>query len=414
MTGRAAAIFTVLFVSLVGAQATNDWRHWQYVASVDAPPAESSRLVAVTIPAGLTARARDGWADVRVVDANGREVPYLIDPGSAPAPVPWRTARILEPSVAAGGFSQIVLDAGSAPETHHALRLDVVRERDFLTWIEIAVSDDGRSWRVVRDRAPFFDLSDQGMGSTKSVVYPASPARYLRVRFLDASRRYDVRGADVSGAVRSPVPLEPAGVTLVSSGGSPQQSAWATPPGTPRTAVAGIRFETPAESLFRPVAVHASDDGRDWTYMASGEILRSRSGGTLRESLDVDVPERWAAHWRVTVYDRDEAPLGSLKVTLLTRPRRLVFQQDAGGAYRVIYGHARATPPQYFLSRIIDRGAIDRATPVPLGPERVNPDYADPRPWTERNPFVLWLALGAAVLVLAGLAIRTLRPASRS
>ena len=37
-----------------------------------------------------------------------------------------------------------------------------------------------------------------------------------------------------------------------------------------------------------------------------------------------------------------------------------------------------------------------------------NTDYDNPAPWTEQNPFVVWVALVVAVIVLGWLAVRAL------
>src|SRR2546429_192814 len=56
--------------------------------------------------------------------------------------------------------------------------------------------------------------------------------------------------------------------------------------------------------------------------------------------------------------------------------------------------------------------SIASAAAAGLGTETPNPGYADPAPWTERHPAVLWVALVVAVAVVGALAIRTLKSAA--
>jgi hypothetical protein len=98
-----------------------------------------------------------------------------------------------------------------------------------------------------------------------------------------------------------------------------------------------------------------------------------------------------------------------LRVVPLVVPRRVVFRQQSGATYRLLYGNSRAERPDYDFGRLTPREAIDAAVDVPLGAEELNPEYADPAPWTERHAAILWTALVAAVLVLGALAIRSLR-----
>jgi hypothetical protein len=52
------------------------------------------------------------------------------------------------------------------------------------------------------------------------------------------------------------------------------------------------------------------------------------------------------------------------------------------------------------------------APTVEPGPEELTSNYADPRPFTERHPTLLWVALAVAIILLAFTALRTLRTAS--
>ncbi|HKR96568.1 MAG TPA: hypothetical protein VJW55_14430 [Candidatus Angelobacter sp.] len=47
----------------------------------------------------------------------------------------------------------------------------------------------------------------------------------------------------------------------------------------------------------------------------------------------------------------------------------------------------------------------------------IHPEYAerpDGRPWTERHPAVLWIAIIAAVAILGALALRSMKSAAAS
>jgi hypothetical protein len=50
-----------------------------------------------------------------------------------------------------------------------------------------------------------------------------------------------------------------------------------------------------------------------------------------------------------------------------------------------------------------------------LGSEEANTSYSgrpDDRPWSERHPAVLWAAIIAAVLILGGIAMRSMKTAT--
>jgi hypothetical protein len=169
-----------------------------------------------------------------------------------------------------------------------------------------------------------------------------------------------------------------------------------------------VQFDTAQPEFLRPVVVESSDDGSRWQRESSGEIYRMTERGQPRTALTVRVPEKSAAYWRVTVHNRNDAPIADLGPTLQTIPRRAIFRPASGRTYRLLYGNQRATPPQYELARLIDASALDAATTARLGNVQQNAGYADPAPWTERHPVLLWSALTIAVASLGLLAVRTL------
>jgi hypothetical protein len=118
---------------------------------------------------------------------------------------------------------------------------------------------------------------------------------------------------------------------------------------------------------------------------------------------------RAARYWRVTVRNGNDAPVPRAMPTLYMTPRHVVFEQQPGRSYRLLYGQSEAKQPQYDLARRVNAKQMEAAVAAGLGPEAINTDWADPRPWTEKYDVVLWLALGIAVVLLGYSALRSLR-----
>jgi hypothetical protein len=412
MRRRIRALLTIAAAATTMAQLPVAWKNWQFSAPIDTGAVEAPRFVNLTLPVGVTARAAAGWADLRVIDGQGREVPYVLTARLGGRTEERRQARLLEPGVVAGQYSQALLDVGADGRIHNSVTIRIEGQDDLLTWVEIAVSDDRQDWRVIRERAPIYRLQQAGLGDRTTVSYPDSVARFLRVRVLDGSRPYRIIGADLVHEVVTAAERVAADVPLSSAPSDRAQSVWTA--ASPAVPISEVRFETTQEAFYRPVSVEVSDDEQRWSFLAAGEIFRTIEGGKPRASLDVEFPERVSGHWRVTVHNRNDAPLAGLAASFYTTPRHVVLHQDPGQQYRLLYGNARATAPQYDLARSIDPALVWSASAVSLGAAAENGGYANPAPWTEQHPAVLWLALGAAVLVLGGLAVRTLRGQVRS
>ncbi len=407
---RAVRMFRALAIVLAAAGAMAQlpiaWKNWQYGAPISAPATDRTRFVNVTLPAGVMGHATRGLSDLRVIDGQGHEVPFTLTARLGGRTSDSREARLLEPSFVAGQYSQAMFDLGKSPRVHNVITLTIDGQDDLLTWVEVAVSDDHEHWRVVRERAPIYRLLQAGLEARTTISYPESVARYLRVRILDGSHAYTITRGDVLHEVITEAERVPSGVTLTSDASSGTSSVWTA--GAPAVPMSEVRFTTEQKAFYRPVSVEVSDDGAKWTRVGAGEIYRTTEAGQPRESLSVEFPEVVSGHWRVTVHNRNDAPLADVRAELYMTPRHLIFKQEPGQEYRLIYGNTRVTASQYDLARLIDAEAVKSATPVVLGAEVANTAYANPAPWTEQHQSVMWIALGLAVIVIGALAVRSL------
>ena len=421
----AAAVFTVATAlgsvsvfatpqTAADASLPGAWAHWRVVAPVRVDAADAGAFVAVVPPSGILAAAQRDWSDIRVLDDMGAEQPFVVRVRASGPAIAWRTARVFDPGSVPNAYSQATIDTGVIGGVHNRVRISLAPiAEDFLTWMEVSVSGDAKSWAVVRDRMPIYQLSHAGVGISFEASYPDSLQRYVRVRILDGSRRYVVTGAAVAEQIAATRELADAPVTFVPGSPAADRSVWLSTPAAPGLAVGEIRFDVASDAAFdRAVAVEASDDGRMWVHIASGSIGRRVSGGASQAQLVLPVswqPIEAAAYWRVTIYNGSDRPLTGLQIHAMEIPRRIVFRAGANHRYRILAGNPRATAPSYDLARTVDAATLDAAHDAAVGGVSDNANYADPAPWTDRHPWVLWAAAILAVAAIGLLAMRTMR-----
>jgi hypothetical protein len=148
-----------------------------------------------------------------------------------------------------------------------------------------------------------------------------------------------------------------------------------------------------------------------------GNILRVHSIEEGRrideENLTVNAPQVFfdgPAKWTIAIENHDDAPIEVASVKLEMLERRLCFDAAAGAAYTLYYGDSALAAPQYDYARLF-AAAQDPALAT-LGAEIVNPAYQprpDERPFTEKHPALLWVALIVVIALLGAVALRSFK-----
>ncbi|MCC6988026.1 MAG: hypothetical protein IT181_03445, partial [Acidobacteria bacterium] len=82
MTRRVLTALVVTLSAAVAAQSPADLdglrAAWQFKRDVTLPADAAGGFVAIALPPGLGARSQPGWRDLRLVDATGRETPFVV------------------------------------------------------------------------------------------------------------------------------------------------------------------------------------------------------------------------------------------------------------------------------------------------------------------------------------------------
>ena len=414
----AAASLPLLLATAVTFAATplpRSWRYWRYSRPIELPATEAKRLASVVVPQDVYPKAQVWLHDIRLIDDTGAEVPYLrYSREGSVASVPIPTA-LLENSFAQGLYTQVVLELAARAPFHNSVRI-ATSETDFIEWVSIEASDDGHLWRMVQERAPIFRFEKEGREGTQLVRYSENNARYLRIHILDGERRFPVSGANVLRKTTVPPERVPIIAHLVPDPSTPaNETVWRADLGTPALSVREVRFAVGPAEFSRNVDILTSEDGVDWSPFARGQIYRFHLGDAVEEQLTVPVAsDTDRRHWRVAVLNGNDAPLPDIAPTLYMTPCHVVFEQQPGRTYRLLYGQSEAKPPRYDLGQRVTAEQQAAAAAGQVGPEEVNSAYADPRPWTEKHDLFLWIVLGIAIAVLAYSAMRSLRRSASS
>jgi hypothetical protein len=390
---------------VIAAAALVFFAHWKYDRVIDT--GSRSGTVTVAVPPSIYANAQPSLGDLRVVDGRGNLVPFVLRTPEPASSETWVNAALTDEGFVPENYSQVVADLGPDRGAYGILDIATPLE-SFATTVDVEASDDRATWRVIRTGAPIYDYRRDGLATNTRVTFPSSTARYIRVRILDSSSPFPIDGIRVAAPASTTV--ESTRYALAVGPPSRDTSAQTTSyrvDGIDEVPIDRLRIESLTPRFARSVDVETSDDGSSWSRVASQQISRTGPG---RDSLYVEFDEAQAPHWRLVIHDGDDTPLVGVHIEAFGAPRRIDFDASPVAApYRLIYGNLSAPAPSFDYALTHGAAVLDRATDVALStPMRNTAFVAAPKPWTDRNPWVLWLALGIATVGIGGIAVRTL------
>jgi hypothetical protein len=393
--------------------------YFKYQRPVQAPPGGQRYVV---VDEAIWKNARPDLGDLRLYSGQ-QEVPYALMVERGSRENDNKDVRVLQQSVV-GGKTQFVIDMTDVAEYDHIdLKLGA---KNFVAHARVEGQEDlhGAQWALLAESI-LYDLSKENLGGNSVLRLPLSSYKYLRVTIDGPVKPDDVLGAtsefrqeqkavwrDVGGAP-TVADLPATAVRAESSReGKATVLTFAVPENVPVDRVdLGI---DPSQPNFRR-SVQVTDD-KD-VYIGSGEIDRIhmvRSGQKI-DSDDYDVSFSAVGHKtiKVIIYNGDDPPLKLTSARLQQLEHRLYFDAPASGQMTLYYGDDKLEPPVYDYAKLFL--LAKDAAPAQLGGETANTAYTgrpDERPWTERHPAVLWIAIVAAVLVLGAIALRSVKSAT--
>ena len=359
---------------------------FRWVRTLDAPAGLSSFE-----PDGpMYEHAAVGFSDLRVLDARGRQVPWR--PRVVRGDAHLRAAQVLNAGRQSGA-AVALLDFGPERVVRERIQLDVPVE-PFVGRAEVDGSDDRRTFTRLSSTA-IYDVRGATRAVSTAVVFPPSDFRFYRIR---ATGVRGIRGAtaEAVAAAGAPVTRRPAEISTREEG---RRTVVEADLGFRRLPVHELRFASSTPAFDRPVNVYGSMDGKAFFVAGGGRLYRFGAAGETTLPL-----ESRYRYLRIRIGNGDDEPLRDLRVTLRAYRDYILLAPGFAPPYRVLYGGPAVRPQYDFAQQPEVRGTPEL---VVLGPEHRNEAFeppADTRPFSERHPVViqLALALAAAALLAAG------------
>lgn len=337
--------------------------------------------------------ARNGFGDLRILDARGEQVPWRRLPELREVE---REVALLN-SGRIGKEAVALLDLGPAPAPYDRIDLDIAKPT-FVGRVRVRGSD--------RRAGPYRLLSTTGIYSIQgardarstTAVVPRADFRFLEVGATNIPR---IDGARVSGVGERPRLTQRRHASLGSKSvdGSTQ---FTLDLGTRQVPVTELTVSSSTPTYERPLRVEGANDLESFQLLADARIFRFRGSSSAPVSFD----SRFR-YLRVTIENGDDPPLEDVRLETRGPSRAVLLEPGHEPPFRVLYGGPGVEAPSYEFARIPPPAPRTLLSPAQLGPELVNEAFEPPpdtRPFTERHPALIQvaLALAAAALVAGG------------
>lgn len=404
----------LLFILLAASPEIRYFRHQRPIHTASQALGQTCFVIDPTI----FAQAAPGLADLRMY-GNGTETPYAMRTAAA-----TEAAEIsIQPLNLGSRKGETVFDA-ELPSTHYSDVVLSISAQNFIATITVTGSksqSDGPGTRV--GSYTIFDLSGQKLGRSTVLHLPESDFPYLHFRISGPLRPEQIDGISIE---RLPA-TQPSYQTVAESSQAVQNGRttvleFTVPPHVPVDRITFIPGPSP-ELFSRDVAISATPVAQSrpadqeqlpQTITSAGNLLRvhkMQDGKRIdEEHLAIDAPREVfdaSSKWTVTIENGDDPAVSLLSVRLEMLERTLCFDAVANSSYTLYYGDPSLRAPRYDYVTLF--APQSHAAHAVAGPEQANPSWQprpDQRPFTEKHPALLWIALVAVILLLATIALR--------
>ncbi len=407
MNSRFKLLLLLLFlVSCFGAAAQKF--NWQ--APV-APVAESGYHRILLSPE-VTGYAEAGFADLRLYNTAGEEVPYLL---RTEEPVQYRRLfrpyNILSYTHQTGCCSELII---ANPEQRKINNISLlIRNADVQKKVALSGSDNQQDWYVLKAQDVLYAIENtEGTAEVKLLDFPLSDYKFFRLQLNDSTSA----PLNILKAGYYDTFTESGKYTLV-----PHQKISRTDSAATKKTYLHLLFPLPVypERLEFDITAPA-------LYYRQARVLtkaeQPRRRGLFRkrrrreavapavsfvlhsnEPATVTLPRRQVEELTIEIENADNPPLTIAAVKVYQLNRYLVADLEAGESYVLRFGNAKAKTPDYELSYFKEE--IPENLPV-LQTGNIENVSATTDRKTPTSKIIIWAAIA---LVVAGLAFMTVR-----
>jgi Protein of unknown function (DUF3999) len=416
---------------------------FRFSRDVKAPLLKQEELLAITLDADIFAASQEDLADVRLRDAKGEFIPYLLRKRQTTQGRSVRTtwpARNPAARPLDDGGLEITVHLDEDAKHSRPTGLTIITPlRNFKQRVRVSTSADGARWEPAGEGSVIFDYSRYMDVRSDSVFFPESDRRHFRIvidnvtveqesELLALTRR--LQGAkEIDRTEQATIDRRPFRIERVDFWRDEQQERVTGDEKAPyamtefratedqekrrtiivvetrRQPLIALQLETPDRNFSRHAVVEVEmvqGVTKRWQPIGATTLSRVEFKDRKREELSISFPESRHARYRVVIDNRDSPPLTVGGIKAEGNVYEILYLAAPGRRDQLIYGAVdaqRATYDTSVLQELLGSGF--QPARAELGAENPIAIGEPPFRWSRLFGNTLFLGGVVALLVIA-------------
>ncbi len=388
-----------------------DWlERWPHFQQVELPDATEAGRIDLVLTRSIFSGAQIGLGDLRLYDSSGAEIPYALRWQSISESI---SAEPFNRAVGPGNTKEVSLDLQSNTMQHNQIEVRMPGE-NFRRRARLEGSDDEQQWRILVEKKNLirFQRGERTFEDCR-LSYEQSRFRYLRLRISPDPAVDDkpvaINEVIVQRLIEVPKELFEFKAKLgqreaVRAAGGPG-SAWIIDLGGDNIPCQRIEVQIDDPDFNRKCYIEAAGppDSKQ-RFRRIGDAQWQRRAGEDAKPMVAEFGEVRASRLKLVVTDHGNPPLDVRSVKVGGMARQVIFDlpQQPDRDVFLAYGNPKALAPQYDFAANLPPKLDPSPARAELALRQDNPDHMpEPKPFSERWPWVIYVVLGSISILLA-------------
>jgi hypothetical protein len=435
------AVFSLVSLLASGVVTEVDLTGWTWEAPVHLPQ-DATGFMRLALTPDAMDRSRSDFADLRLVSGDKQWAPYVLYHSAIHEfeRTTWDSAKLVDIAYEPNIYTRATADFGDA-NPHNCIQVGL-SGKNYRRKVTVEGSADGQTWEKMAggDEIWLYDTYAQGYNCHMDTAsLPAFTFRYLRVTVFNGqadATRIAIR--QVGAAQRDVVPAQSIQMPALKIEGpsvddKTKSSTYEIDLGYRNLPVYKMRFTVADPHFNRPYELRArnsltekatrrTDSGNEtyereapWETVRTGVLCRIPHEYGVYESLEIaDLRARYR-YYQIQFADKDDAPLNITGVDTFRQNISLVFKAPPTSSTVQLYGGKADAPPpsfdlMYAVVGVVNDDVVAKMPPAELGPLTALMTDPGESLWAKTHPWMIWIPVALAALLLVGLVLMNLRP----